>query len=334
MITETAVATAPEAAAPAVESAPAITPTKEQPATPPTSARESSQTPTTLSPQATTDPAAPPIPPSSAEKPKAEVPEQIFELEIEGEKKTFKANELVDYTQEKIEAAINIHDRYVEGMKSFAESPLETALDAMAAMRFNGDKRAAYQELVKLCDQVLSEEQKYRALPEDRRKALEYEQEANAARAALRQREERDQADAERLQRTQRANALLAAMGSAIKEVGLDDSQPIRERIVSHMKEDQRSGLAPDAKRAALKVKEYLDSFDRSREEAILKRLDIETLKKSRPEIAKALQEAALEETRKARDEAEKKARGEPAPREKQAVGRILPAAHFTSADW
>lgn len=316
--------------APVVEAAPIAAPPAVPTTQEPTNASSSTQAPThTLPTEATTAPA-----PAPSETPKADVPEQLFELEIEGEKKSFKANELVDYTQEKIEAALNIHDRYVEGMKAFAENPLQTALDAMAATRFGGDKGAAYQELIKLCDQVLSEEMKYRALPEDKRKALEYEQEAKATRAELKKRDDAERSAREKYETAQRANAILAQMNSAMKEFGLEDSQDVRLQVRDEMVREQRSGLVPDAIRAAKKVKEKLESFDKSREEVALKKIDLEFLRKHRPELLKAAQEAALEETRQARDDAEKKARGEPAPREKPPVGRILPSNRFASADW
>jgi hypothetical protein len=324
---------APAPAALAAEPTPVQkAPTKESPVAASSSTTSDPSTLPTkdVTAQTTTDPATSPTP----EPAKDSAPEQLFELEIEGQKKSFKANELVDYTQEKIEAALNIHDRYVEGMEEAAKNPLQFALDNMAARQFNGDKRAAYQALIGIMDKALSEEHEYRSLPEDRRKAMEYEQEAKAAREALRLRDERDHAADNEARRAHQMNQLIAQMNTAVKETGIEDSKPIRGRIVAQMKEDQRAGLAPDAKRAALKVKEYLDSFDKGREEVVLKKLDVEFIRKHRPELVKALQEATLEETRKARDDAEKKARGEPAPREKQAIGRILPSSQFTSANW
>lgn len=255
----------------------------------------------------------------------------VFEIEIDGEKKSLSGNELVDYTREKIEAALSIHDRYQDQVRSMAENPLHAALDAMTQIRFGGDRRAAYQELVKLMDSALSDELKYRSMPEDKRAAMEAREDAEAARAELNRLRETEEKRAMEETRAQKVSELLRQMSDAAKEAGIEDSREIRERMVNYMREDQAKSLAPDARRAAQRVKEYLEGFDRSREEVVLKRIDLEALKKHRPELLKQIIDASTEEVRRTRDE--KKAET-PARREKEQVGRILPSALFTKTDW
>lgn len=133
---------------------------------------------------------SPETPAADGEKKEEKPEEPRFKVNFDGEDKEFSGPELVAFADEKINQALEIHERYQSAMRAFAETPLLAALDALSAKM--GDRKAAYQELLKQCDAACAHEAKRQSMSEEARQAADLQDELEATRSKLKAKEEED----------------------------------------------------------------------------------------------------------------------------------------------
>ena len=233
------------------------------------------------------------------EAPKADPAESIrFKVSIGGEEKEFSATEMASFTDEKLSKAVEIHDNAVKALRRVADDPLGLALDAMTG-KFGGDRQKAYAELIKLCDEAVANEYKFQSMPEAERKALEWEHRAKAIEAKLKERDDAEAAEKQRGVKAAAAERLIGEYRAAIKDAGLPDSAEAQYRIIELAKMERQKGN----KTSLLEIAKYVKQEMKVREENFdFKNLDIEKLRKVRPDLIEALTKGSVEDIKKARE--------------------------------
>lgn len=232
-----------------------------------------------------------------------------FKVDLGEGEKEFTPHELINLTQEKISKAVEIHDRAVEALRSMAKNPLGTALDALTGA-MGGDRQKAYAELIRQCDEAVANEYKFQNMPESERKALEWEHRAKSIEEKLKAKEAAEAEETKRTVQAEAAERLLKEFKEAIAKTGLPDIDEVKQRIVEVLQRERRAGRKP----SVLQVAEHVKGEINGREEGMTyKLLDIEKLRKARPDLIEALTKGTVEDVKKAREAAKDQ---RPAPSE------------------
>lgn len=268
-----------------------------------------------VDPKAQVAPAAPPVdhvidPNKSAAEtqPTAEVKEGekapetpgasedlTFTIDLGDEKKELNAEGLVEYTQEKIDTALSLADKYEKGLAALADRPLDAALEALTHGKFNGDRGAAYQHLIEKMRAAVKADDEWNKLPEDKRRATESELELNALKAENKKRQEKEESDGRERQKAAAAEQLLREMGEAITKNALPATREVQKAMALFMVQRRaETGQRPTVQEAAAHLKENPYLYLSKEEYRKVLRAEMEAQPKS--------SDATLEEIKKGRE--------------------------------
>src|SRR3989304_5263482 len=206
--------------------------------------------------------------------------EPLFTVDLEGEEKDFTPTQLIEFTQQKIDSALELANRYEKGMLAFAERPLDVALEAMTHGAFSGNRKAAYEMLMDMMREAVKAEDNWKALPEVERRAKELELELAFERSDKKRREEEQRQTGAQYEKVQASQRLLAEMTDAIKKTGLPETREVQKAMAAFMIQRRaETGSPPTSMEAAEHLKrtpylylgeeEWLKTIPKERLEAI-----------------------------------------------------------------
>jgi len=252
--------------------------------------------------------------PESSPAPKEETPapkdqgaeEPAYTITLFGEDIDFKnEEELATFTEEKMNAALDLAERYEKGMKAFAEKPFLMALEATIAAH-GGDRKAGYAAFM---DQVAALAQAYdeeKKLPPAERRAREVEAELELEKQNTKRLLEENAARERQSKRAQEEGRLLTEFKGAIQEAGLPPTQAVGEALVNYVqaRRDLRTGKRPSFQEAARYLKENPQLYLSKEEYRKMLRAEVEAEAKAPPQNGKTDPKAEIEAIRQARDAA------------------------------
>jgi hypothetical protein len=203
-------------------------------------------------------------PDDAAELPESGAPAKAEKDEAEEEGKYIKVGDeevSVDVLTEAYTKAAEVAQREESlqtFISNFKESPADSVLALLVAQ--HGDKRAGYNALVKLCDEVLSYHIGRESMPEAERKLLEQQEEAEELRRRLAEKEEAEKSREREMAEAEATERISKNLKEAITKHGLPDSGKIRQRITQIMVDAIDAGLTKvSADEAARRVKAKIE---------------------------------------------------------------------------
>lgn len=282
-----------------------------------------------------TPPGEPQKPPVESEKP-SEAEESdpkriLFELELEnGEKRQITAEEAAHAVTltERANTIIANYEAFMTRQKALdklaVSKPLHFALNKIAEA-LDGDREAAYEYLMRHVEAAHEEKAAEDELPEPEKNAKKLQRKLQAKEERLKALEAQRQKEAKTSAALERLTRLNNQWNAIIKEYGLPNTREARRYMLEDLQKQRAAGRHPNVHEAATKAKAHFEK----REEGLLKVVDKERLKKTRPDVMESLKSEILEQIKKERETEEKKTPSTPSPARQESLEKRLPLTRW-----
>lgn len=218
------------------------------------------------------------------------------------------AVQLIKTANEKIAEATKyaeeIQQRHSALTKERLDNPIGAMFEELRVALYKGDRESTYNHLIAEFREIVKRDDEYQKLSPETKENLKYKRELAEKDAALKAHEEEKKRESALEGEARFIQKFKLALAPVLKEVGLSESPQIIGSIADYAIARRRAGVKITLKEAAQQVKASMDG----QEDGLLKKLDIERIKKARPDLLKALQASELEAAKKARAEEAPKA--------------------------
>jgi hypothetical protein len=184
--------------------------------------------------------------------------EDAQEYEVDGERVTLaELKEAQRYLPQAVEAYKKgkaFHEAAQKMVGSIVENTGPALLDLFSA-RLKGDRDSAYKHLIKVCSAIINEHLEYEEMPEDRREAIRWKGEAEAAREEARQIKEEREKEAQKTQQEEGAKVWGVRISQALKTAGIEADQETVDDVADVIVEGRETGREIPVERAVQTVK-------------------------------------------------------------------------------